>query len=567
MGFLSNLFILDVFLFALCIASGTLAADHTTTYTCNCTDLPFDRSEFPPGFLFGAASASYQTEGAWNVSGKGPSIWDTYTHAFPDRILDGSNGDVATNSYYMFQDDVRAAKLMSLDTYRISLSWPRLLPNGRVSGGVNPDGVRFYNELIDEILSQGLHPCVTIFHWEVPQHLEDLYGGFLSPRIVEDFVNFADLAFKLFGDRVTTWITLNEPLSFSESGYALGLLAPGRCSFWYDSNCTGGDAGTEPYIVTHHQLLAHAAAYRLYKAKYAEVQNGRVGITLVTHWFLPYDAKNTSQAPNVALEFEFGWFMRPITYGDYPPIMKERVQGRLPRFTSQEKKLLKGSYDFLGLNYYTGQFAHFFPLGYVPPYPSYETDGVNRTMTDINGTYLGGGPEYDHIWVQLYPLGLFSILEHIREEYGNPTVFITENGMCTNASLHPYRTLNDTERVTYMAEHVCCLQNAMTKGSKVEGMIFWSLVDNFEWYAGYTENFGLYYIDRENGYQRIPKYSALWLASHLAPDYVRGTPDPLFPSANESESEPESKPKPEVNPITLPSGASYRVGKLLGDWI
>ncbi|XP_021804234.1 cyanogenic beta-glucosidase-like, partial [Prunus avium] len=274
------------------------------------------------------------------------------------RIKDGSSGDVAVDQYHRYKGDVAIMKNMGVDAYRMSISWSRLLPNGTLSGGVNMDGINHYNNFINELIRNGLTPFVTIFHWDLPQALEDEYGGFLSPKIVDHFRAYAKLCFENFGDRVKHWITLNEPYTFSIHGYAYGSHAPGRCSAWQKLNCTGGDSATEPYLVTHHQLLAHAAAVKLYKDKYQASQNGSIGITLTARWFEPTSEAITDiNAAFRALDFFIGWFMDPLTNGDYPHSMRSNVRERLPKFTKEESKLLKGSFDFIGINYYTARYA------------------------------------------------------------------------------------------------------------------------------------------------------------------------------------------------------------------
>ncbi|XP_045820520.1 beta-glucosidase 24-like isoform X2 [Trifolium pratense] len=273
-----------------------------------------NRYSFPQGFIFGAGSSSYQFEGAAAEGGRTPSIWDTFAHSYPEKIKDGSNGDIAIDTYHKYKEDVRIMKDMNLDSYRFSISWSRILPNGKVSGGVNQEGINYYNNLINELLTNGIQPLLTLFHWDLPQTLEEKYGGFLSPLIVKDFEDYAELCFKEFGDRVKYWVTLNEPWSYSQHGYANGRMAPGRCSSWLNLNCTGGDSATEPYIVTHNQLLAHAAAVDVYKKKYQESQNGVIGITMVANWYLPLsDSKSDQKAAERAIDFMYGWFMDPLT--------------------------------------------------------------------------------------------------------------------------------------------------------------------------------------------------------------------------------------------------------------
>ncbi|KAH7838737.1 hypothetical protein Vadar_030471 [Vaccinium darrowii] len=235
------------------------------------------------------------------------------------KITDGSNGDVGVDSYHRYEEDVGIMKEIGLDAYRFSISWPRVLPYGKISGGVNNEGIEYYNNLINELLKKGIKPYVTLFHWDLPQALDDEYGGFLSHEIVEDYKDYADLCFQKFGERVKHWITFNEPWLYTIKGYALGVTAPGRCSSWLQMNCTGGDSGTEPYIVGHHQLLAHAATSKLYKQKYQALQKGEIGITLVTHWMVPFsEARENQNAALRALDFMFG--------GWVPVLNKNRKQ-------------------------------------------------------------------------------------------------------------------------------------------------------------------------------------------------------------------------------------------------
>ncbi|PNX83388.1 beta-glucosidase 24-like protein, partial [Trifolium pratense] len=256
------------------------------------------------------------------------------------------------------QEDVEIMKNMNMDAYRFSISWSRILPKGKLSRGVNMEGINYYNNLINELLDKGLQPFVTLFHWDLPQALDEEYGGFLSHNIVNDFRDYAELCFKEFGDRVKYWITLNEPWTLSKYGYADGRSAPGRCSSWHNENCVGGDSATEPYIVAHNQLLAHATAVKVYKSKYQASQKGRIGITLSCDWLVPLlDTEADIHATQRGIDFILGWFLEPLTVGDYPSSMRSLVGSRLPKFSKHQSKLVKGSFDFLGLNYYTSNYA------------------------------------------------------------------------------------------------------------------------------------------------------------------------------------------------------------------
>ncbi|KAA8549584.1 hypothetical protein F0562_001398 [Nyssa sinensis] len=300
---------------------------------------------------------------------------------------------------------------------------------GKRSGGVNQEGIRYYNNTINELLANGIEPFVTLFHWDLPQALEDEYGGFLSPQVVDDFRDFAELCFQEFGDRVKQWITLNEPWTYSNGGYATGVLAPGQCSSWQQKHCTGGDSSTEPYLVAHHLLLAHAAAANLYKQKYQASQKGKIRITLVTRWIVPFSNEpqhhNASQR---ALDFMFGWFMEPLTTGDYPNSMRSLVKDRLPKFTTEQSTSTASS------------------------------------------------------WLYVYPSGIRDLVLHIQRNYNNPIIYITENGVAeeNNATLSLEEALVDNIRIDYHDRHLSFFQQAIKDGVNVKGYFIWSMMDNFE---------------------------------------------------------------------------------------
>ncbi|KAK2440347.1 Beta-glucosidase 12 [Trifolium repens] len=474
-----------------------------------------NRNSFPKGFIFGAGSSSYQFEGATNEGGRTPSIWDTFTHKYPEKINDRSNGDVAIDAYHHYKEDVRIMKDMNLDSYRFSLSWSRILPKGKLSGGINQQGINYYNNLINELLANGIQPLVTLFHWDLPQTLEDEYGGFLSPLIVKDFQDYAELCFKEFGDRVKSWVTLNEPWSYSQHGYADGHMAPGRCSLWSNPNCTGGDSAIEPYIVTHYQLLAHAEAVNIYKTKYQETQKGLIGITLVANWFLPLtDSKSDQKAAERAIDFMYGWFMDPLTLGEYPKSMRSLVGARLPKFNTKQAKLLIGSFDFLGINYYSSAYASDAPL-LRNVRPSYLTDSLVNPAFERNGKPIGIKIASD--WLYVYPRGIRDLLLYTKEKYNNPLVYITENGIneYDDPTLSVKESLMDTFRIDYHFRHLFYLRSAIEQGANVKGYYIWSLFDNFEWSSGYTVRFGMTFVDYKNDLKRYQKLSGLWFKNFL----------------------------------------------------
>ncbi|CAN0929447.1 Beta-glucosidase 40 [Linum grandiflorum] len=303
------------------------------------------RGSFPKGFAFGTASAAFQYEGAVEADGRGATIWDTYSHTV-GKILDFSNADVAVDQYHRFDDDIKLMKDIGLDAYRFSISWTRIFPNG--SGHLNQGGVDHYNKFIDALLANGIEPYVTLYHWDLPQALYDRYTGWLDPQIVQDYVEYAETCFEKFGDRVKHWITFNEPHTFAVQGYDSGIAAPGR----------EGDSHTEPYIVAHHTILAHATAADIYRRKYKPAQKGILGVSFDVVWFEPGSSSPSDvDAAQRAQDFQLGWFLDPMMFGDYPSSMRSRVGNRLPKFSDSDVSLVKGSLDFVGINHYTTYYA------------------------------------------------------------------------------------------------------------------------------------------------------------------------------------------------------------------
>ncbi|CAI0450262.1 unnamed protein product [Linum tenue] len=407
-------------------------------------------------------------------------------------------------------------KSIGLQAYRFSLSWARILPNGTVEGGVNKEGIEYYNNLINELLANGIKPFVTIFHFDLPDALEREYAGFLSPKVVKDFVAYADVCFKHFGDRVQHWVTINEPLSYSLFGYAQGTMAPGRCSKWMNLNCPGGDAATEPYVVGHHLLLSHAAAVKLYREKYHTTQKGEIGTAQVVQWGHPLsDSKQDLEATQRRIDFTLGWFQDPLATGDYPPSMRAIVGERLPKFSKEESEMLRGSFDFVGLNYYTSYYISDAPPPSNSTPKSATTDSQTSFSPEKNGVDIG--PKAGVFWQYIYPKGIRDVVLYTKRKYNNPVIYITENGMgdINNETLSLREALNDTLRVDFYRQHLAYLSSAIKEAAKVEGYFAWSLLDNFEWSMGYTVRFGINYVDYKNGLKRYPKQSAVWFQSFL----------------------------------------------------
>ncbi|XP_057833519.1 beta-glucosidase 12 [Cryptomeria japonica] len=473
----------------------------------------FGRKSFPSNFAFGLGSASYQYEGAVKEDGRGISIWDTFSHT-PGKIVDGSNGDVANDQYHRYKEDVKLLVDLGVKSYRFSIAWPRIYPKGR--GIVNKKGIAYYNNLIDELLKNGIEPFVTIFHWDLPQILQDEYGGFLSQKIVKDFVAYADTCFEAFGDRVKKWVTINELLSIALSGYNNGNHAPGRCSKSI-GNCTEGDSATEPYIVAHNLLLSHAATVKLYREKYQKKQKGLIGVTVVTHWFIPYTNSISDQkATRRILDFYLGWFMDPLTRGDYPTTMRSNVGARLPHFTKYQSKLLQGSFDFLGLNYYAAYYAiNNNATPNATPIDLNADSRVNLTAVK-NGVLIGAQAGSD--WLHVYPRGIRALLNFMKVRYGNPPIYITENGIdeINNASKPLKESLNDTWRIDYTSKHLLNIFLAIRDGCNIVGYYGWTFLDDYEWDGGYSVRFGFYFVDRLHNLTRYPKASAYWLKNFLS---------------------------------------------------
>ncbi|XP_065861346.1 beta-glucosidase 11-like isoform X2 [Euphorbia lathyris] len=462
-----------------------------------CTHI-YSRKDFPSGFVFGSGSSAYQVEGAANQDGRTPSVWDTFVH---NEHWHGGSGDVAADGYHKYKEDVQLMVETGLDAYRFSISWSRLIPNGR--GLVNPKGLQYYNNLINELISHGIQPHVTLFHYDHPQALEDEYGGWVSRKIVKDFTSYAQVCFREFGDRVSYWTTLNEANVFLISGYDAGNLPPNRCSAPYGINCNKGNSSSEPYLVAYHMLLSHASAVRLYRKKYQGKQHGFIGFNVFMYGVLPLT--NSSEdllAVQRTNDFMVGLMVNPLVFGDYPSIVKKNAGLRLPAFTNYESKQVKGSFDFLGINHYL--------MVHVKDNPDYLKLENRDMMADmaVDMVYLWNSsvPGFP-----IRPQGLQLALEYLKQVYDNPPVYIHENGQLTERK----SSLEDISRVDYLESYIGSLLDAVRNGSNARGYFTWSLLDVFELLDGYNSSFGLYYVDVDDPeLKRYPKLSAHWY-SHL----------------------------------------------------
>ncbi|XVF11560.1 hypothetical protein REPUB_Repub08aG0038200 [Reevesia pubescens] len=468
------------------------------------------RSDFSSDFVFGASTAAAQIEGSTESGGKGQSVWDQFVREFPEKIIDNSTLKVTIDSYKRYKQDVLALKDLGVDSYRFSIPWTRILPDGTLSGGINQEGINHYNSLINELIKHGIKPFVTLLHFDSPEALENKYGGFLNRTIVKDFKNYAEICFKTFGDRVKNWITINEPLIIAKMGYALGAAPPGRCSD--RTTCPAGNSATEPYIAAHNLLLAHATVAKLYKKKYQAAQGGQIGMSLVGQYSEPYSNTLLDRyAAKRSMDFELGWFMEPLVRGHYPRSMRKIVKNRLPVFTAKEKKLVKGSFDFIGINYYTSRYAKHIAINTNAPPVSYLVDQYVNSTVDKYGVLIGpnaGGSAF----IYVYPKGLYKLLKFMQKHYNqNLKIYITENGFTEkkNDSIPIPQALNDQNRIEFVQKHLYQLRKAINNGVNVKGYFYWSLFDDFEWSEGFTVRYGLYYVDYKN-LNRIPKKSAKW---------------------------------------------------------
>ncbi|KAK5638884.1 hypothetical protein RI129_013179 [Pyrocoelia pectoralis] len=474
------------------INSKFLVLFYLFNYATNLTIL----RKLPDDLVLASASSSYQIEGAWNEDGKGESIWDRMVHTRPGRILDRSTGDVACDSYHKIKHDVELIKSMGLEQYRFSISWPRILPYG-YANHINMRGVQYYNELIDELIANGITPVVTLYHWELPQIFQEL-GGWTNALIAEWFEQYARVVFDHFGDRVKLWITINEPKQICSFGYAGGTFAPAL-----------EISGIADYMCARNVLLTHARIFHLYKNSYQSIQKGKIGITIECSWMEPAtNSTNDYEAADRARQFDFGLYAHPIftPAGDFPEIFKKFIaersraeghqQSRLPSFSESEIRNIRGTADFFGLNYYSSRYAKDIkphPIGK----PSSLKDSRIEIYTDPNWI-TGADPIFRSV-----PWGLRNILKYIKHNYGDMDLFITEIGF------PDYEKFNDTKTVKYHNDHLNVVLDAIHLDKvKVKTYTVWSLMDVFEWTRGYTLGFGLYHVDFENDNRtRTPKWS------------------------------------------------------------
>ncbi len=438
-------------------------------------------SGFPKDFIWGAACASYQCEGGWDADGKGANIWDDFCHEIEGHhIFDGTSGDTACDSYHRFREDVALMKAHNIRAYRFSVSWARVIPQG--TGPVNEAGLAYYDALIDELLANGIEPMVTLYHWDLPSALQDR-GGWLNREIVDAFANYAELLAKRFKGRVTKFMTINEPQCIAQLGYGSGEHAPGL------------KLGEEKVAqVFHHLCLAHSAAYRAIKAACGkDVQVGAVSCGR-----LCYPQKDTPENREAAYRasfqlmeknwaFTFSIFLDPLCLRRYDESAPEAVRRFAATIDPADWDLMEKP-DFIGINVYQGYMVDESGAP-VELYPGFPRTAIKWAVT----------PKVMH----------YGPLNVIRR-YGLP-VYISENGVSCNDRVHLDGKVHDPNRIDFLHRYLLELRKAVDEGADVRGYLHWSFLDNFEWSQGYTERFGLVYVDYRTC-ERVPKDSARWYA-------------------------------------------------------
>ncbi|XP_036401517.1 lactase-phlorizin hydrolase [Megalops cyprinoides] len=452
---------------------------------------------FPEGFSWGVSSSAYQVEGGWNADGKGPSIWDEFTHK-PGSIPNGGNGDVACDSYHRLEEDLYMLRALGVKSYRFSLSWSRMFPNGS-KASLNQKGVDYYNRLINGLLAHGITPMVTLYHWDLPQALMSI-NGWQNTSMIDVLDEFCDFCFATFGNRVKFWVTFNEPYTIAWSGYGLGNMPPNVKK-----------PGNAPYQVAHNLLKAHARVYHTYDEKYRPAQGGVISISLNADWAEPKDVNVLREvaAADRAMQFQLGWFAHPIfKNGDYPDAMrwmvgnKSELQGlpesRLPVFTEREKAYIQGTADVFCINAYTTTVVHHVTSRLSPESYDYDRDLGMAEESDSPSTAIK--EQRAVAW------GLRRLLNWIKEEYGDPEIYVTENGVATDIQT----TVDDTDRIFFLKTYIDeALKAQNLDAVKLRGYVASSLMDSFEWLHGYTVGFGLHHVDFKHPMRpRTPKRSA-----------------------------------------------------------
>jgi beta-glucosidase len=448
--------------------------------------MPDHSPTFPRDFVWGAATASYQIEGAANEDGRGESVWDRFA-ATPGKVRNGDSGAVACDFYHRYPDDIRLMRELGIDAFRFSIAWPRVLPEGR--GTVNQKGLDFYDRLVDELLANEITPFATLFHWDTPQMLDE-EGGWPSRGIVEPFCEYVEAVSARLGDRVQHWITHNEPWVVAWVGHGWGHHAPGRTS------------DKEALATAHHLLLSHGRAVEILRRNSPDAA---VGITLNLDYV--YAATN-DPADGAAVRWVDGlhnrWFLDPIFKGKYPDDMLEAWAESMPAIHDGDLETIAAPIDFLGVNNYTS-----------PLVAADETGGRSQIVrrADVDRTDMG--------W-EVVPDGLHDLLVRLDREYGPQAIYVTENG-CAYADVRGHDgQVEDPERQEYLEAYISAAGRAIAAGVPLRGYFTWSLLDNFEWAWGYWKRFGIVYIDYAT-LERVPKGSFYWYRDFIASQRERAS--------------------------------------------
>lgn len=431
---------------------------------------------FPEGFKWGAATAAYQIEGAWNEDGRGPSVWDTLCH-IPGIIQNDDTGDVAIDHYHRYKEDVALLKEMELQTYRFSISWTRIIPEG--TGKVNQQGIDFYNNLINELIAADIEPIVTLYHWDFPQALVDK-NGWQNRDSADWFTEYAKVCFNEFGDRVKHWITFNEPWV---DAFALEFLI----------GTPTVEGMTKAVTISHNYLRSHAQAVDLYRKLN---MGGQIGITLsLSPAYSAAETTEDKEATEIFDGFKNRWFLDSVFKGEYPEDMLTLYQMKIgvPDIFPGDMELIKNNpIDFLGVNYYSRTVLK--KVDQVPVL------GIEK-VENIDDTWATNG--------EVFPQGLYDLLVRLDKDYDHPLLYITENGASFGDDDIVNGKINDTRRISYLEQHFKAAHRAIEEGVNLQRFYVWSCFDNFEWIFGFSRRFGLIYIDYATQ-KRIWKESAFW---------------------------------------------------------
>ncbi|MGZ3374712.1 MAG: GH1 family beta-glucosidase [Gemmatimonadaceae bacterium] len=423
-----------------------------------------DKYIFPTDFIWGTATSAYQIEGSPTADGAGRSIWHRFSHTPGNTWLD-QTGDVACDHYRRYKDDVTIMAELGTNAYRFSIAWARIYPQG--TGTVNKKGIDFYSRLVDELLARGINPNATLYHWDLPEALDDR-GGWLNRDVADWFAEYATTMFNALGDRVKIWSTLNEPWVVTDGGYLSGVLAPGHSNLF------------EAPIAAHNLLRSHGRAVERFRVANA-AKNGKIGITVNLEPKYPAsDSPEDLAAVRRADAYMNRQYLDPVFLGRYPDEMREIFGEAWPNWSAEDMRLIKQPIDFVGVNYYTRKVERYHPD--LLPLRTKHVPQLDHTQTETH-------------W-EVFPEALTKVLLWVTERYGKPAIYITENGA---AFYDPPHTIDgkveDPLRVEYYRQHLRATHDAMQKGANVRGYYAWSLLDNFEWAHGYSKRFGIVHVD------------------------------------------------------------------------